>query len=58
MIHNETVNVWTHLVGSVIFLIAIFYVLFAEDHLYDVLISDDRHVPKWPILVAAIGGVI
>ena len=58
MIHNETVNIWTHLIGSVIFVIMIFYILFGEDNLYDVLASDEHHVPKWPIIIAAFGGTM
>ena len=58
MIHNETVNIWTHLVGAVIFLGLMVFILFAEDSLYDVIISDGSHVPKWPIIVFTIGGMI
>jgi adiponectin receptor len=58
MLHNETVNIWTHLVGAVVFFILMIYILITQDTLYDVIISDDSRVPKWPIVVFTLGGVI
>jgi predicted membrane channel-forming protein YqfA (hemolysin III family) len=59
MCHNETVNIWTHLLGAVFFFSMIYYVLFVMTDMvslitHDVLIAE---VPVWPLFVYIISAI-
>ena len=51
MLHNETVNIWTHLLGFVCFVALAFFTTMA-------LTQSTDEVPVWPLLIHAIGGSI
>ena len=63
MFHNETVNVWSHLIGALCFVVMIFYVLLVEEtlgSLYNHITMDPvvERVPRWPIILGCCGAII
>jgi adiponectin receptor len=44
MLHNETVNIWSHFIGCGIFICLLVLVLMND-------LGDDPTVPKWPLIV-------
>ena len=53
MVHNETVNVWSHLLGSVAFIAVIFYI--ASNPCKD--IKQEIDVPLWPLVLHMLGAI-
>ena len=67
-IHNETVNIWTHLIGCLIGFILCLYIAIAlcdpADYTVDKLLASiydcdtTKDVPAWPLFVHAISAII
>jgi predicted membrane channel-forming protein YqfA (hemolysin III family) len=51
--HNETVNVWTHLLGCLTFICLVVYVI-----LLPVIYEGHNEVPIWPLVVHCSAAII
>ena len=61
MLHNETMNVWTHALGSSAFVIVLGYVIFWLAFLSPVTVAipaENNDIPLWPLVIHAIGAIL
>lgn len=61
MIHNETVNIWSHLIGSVVFMGLAFYVAiltaFKDPELATKML-DQAHTPVMPLYISVGSAIV
>ena len=54
MLHNETVNVWSHLIGAFVFFVMVIYFIAMDEETIrtkELFTNNNTAIPRWPLIV-------